>query len=79
MVVLVKLHTILQRSSPEGMVREISLELAEPSLLKEILRILEIPLKGDALILAVNGRVVDENCVLADGDVVSLMPALSGG
>ena len=79
MKVSVKLHTILQRETPEGVVNQIEVELPEGSRLDDLLQHLEMELDPEALLLAVNGRMADTNKELKDGDEVNLMPAISGG
>ena len=51
----------------------------EPLLSPDLLARLEIELSPDALLLVVNGRIVELDYELQDGDAVNLMPALSGG
>jgi len=75
----VHLHTILQRQTPAGLIKQLELEAPAGSRFDDLLRILEIPLPVSALILVQNGRVVDEHAELQEGDVLHLMPALSGG
>ena len=79
MVVTVRLHTILQRQTPQGLVRQVELTLPEGSELVEILRLLEVNLDLEALLLAVNGRTAEPEHVLQDGDLVDLIPAIEGG
>ena len=77
--VTVQLHTILRLETPEGLVGLLQLELPQHSTIQNTLNALKISLPEEALLLAVNGRVVDANHPLADGDTVDLMPAISGG
>lgn len=57
------------------------LEVSLPfnSTLSDLLEHLEVDLGPEDLLLAVNGRVVEPNKILQDGDEVNLMPAISGG
>jgi len=73
------LHTILQRQTPEGLVRRLEVELPGGSRVADLMAVLEINLPEDALLLAVNGRVAEPGTPLQDGDQVNLMPAISGG
>jgi sulfur carrier protein ThiS len=75
----VHLHTVLQRQTPEGLVRQLELSLPADSTINDLLAQLEIDFPLDALLLVVNGRLVEENHVLQEGDKVNLMPAISGG
>jgi len=77
--VTVRLHTILQRQTPEGLVRLVELELPQGGCVGDVLSSLEITMPPETLILAVNGRVADIDQPLAEGDQVNLMPAISGG
>jgi molybdopterin converting factor small subunit len=79
MKVEVNLHTTLQRQTPQGTQRCVDLELPEGSTLEELLVVLEIRLEPENLLLVVNGKVADDAYRLADGDHVSLIPAMSGG
>jgi molybdopterin converting factor small subunit len=47
--------------------------------MNDLLELLEIELPQAALLLAVNGRIVDADRLLVDGDQVRIMPAMSGG
>jgi sulfur carrier protein ThiS len=77
--VIAHLHTILQRQTPEGLVRRLEVELPGGSRVADLLVSLEITLPLDALLLAVNGRVAGPEHVLSEGDQVNVMPAISGG
>jgi sulfur carrier protein ThiS len=77
--VTVHLHTILQRQTPEGLVRLVEIELPQGGRVIDILSSLAISMPPETLILAVNGRVVDIDQLLVEGDQVNIMPAISGG
>jgi len=77
--ITVHLHTILQRQTSEGLQRKLELGLAQGTSLADLLARLEIELSPEAMLLVVNGRIVDLTYELKDGDIVNLMPALSGG
>lgn len=79
MKVSVHLHTILQRQTPQGLIRRLEVELPGGSRVADLLKTLEIALPVEALMLAVNGRVAEPETTLQDGDEVNLMPAISGG
>ena len=79
MKVTAHLHTILQRQTPEGLIRRLEVELPGGSRVADLLVKLEIMLPIDALLLAVNGRVADPEQILKEGDQVNIMPAISGG
>jgi sulfur carrier protein ThiS len=79
LTVTVHLHTILQRPTPQGLQRVLPVELPEKATMNDLLELLEIELPREALLLAVNGRIVDTDRHLTDGDQVRVMPAMSGG
>ena len=79
MRVTVHLHTILQRKTPEGMLRRLEVDLPSAGTLGDLLRHLEIAPAGDAILLVVNGTQAETTHPLADGDEIHLIPALSGG
>lgn len=57
----------------------LSVDLPENTSMNDLLELLEIELPQAALLLAVNGRIVDADRLLVDGDQVRIMPAMSGG
>ena len=79
MVVTVHLHTILERHTPDGPIRKIDVNLPDGSVLQDVLSLLEINIPPEALLLVVNGRLVDIDHILSPGDRLNLMPAISGG
>jgi sulfur carrier protein ThiS len=79
MDVTVHLHTVLQRQTPDGLVRQLDLEIPSSSTIEELLNQLAIDFPLESLLLVVNGRLVEPDHILANGDQVNLMPAISGG
>lgn len=80
MVVIVHLHTILQRHTPDGSVEDrLAVTLPPGSTLTDLLDHLAVALPPDALLLVVNGRMAHLHQPLHEGDQVHLMPAMSGG
>ena len=75
----VHLHTILQRYNEHGVVRKLEVDIPDGNSLGDLLHHVAIDLQPDALLLVVNGRLVDKNYTLTPGDRVNLMPAISGG
>jgi sulfur carrier protein ThiS len=73
------LHTVLQRQTPEGLIRRLEVELPGGSRVADLLSLLEITMPEDALLLAINGRVAAPDTILQEGDQVNLMPAIAGG
>jgi sulfur carrier protein ThiS len=79
LVVEIHLHTVLQRPSENKMIRQITLTLPPGATLAEVLSELDIKYSDDGLLLVINGRLVDKESSLEDGDIIHLIPALSGG
>ena len=79
MVVVVHLHTVLQRKGPEGSISRLVVELPTESDLAALLRLLEIQMDPEELLLVVNTRTAALEQVLHNGDEVHLIPALAGG
>ena len=78
-MITVHLHTILQIETPAGMQRRLETDLPPGGTIGDLVEMLELKLAPDAMIFLVNGRPQREEYVLADGDEVNLIPALSGG
>ncbi len=79
MKVIVHLHTILQLQSPDGLIRQLELELPLASNLQDLLNHLDLPLKLDDILLVINTQTAELDQILQEGDEVHLIPALSGG
>ena len=75
----VHFHTVLQRQTPEGLQRRLTVTLPAESTLADLLKNLEITADLDGILLVVNGRTANLAHVLCDGDELHLIPALSGG
>jgi len=61
------------------MINRLEVDLPSQSTMEDLLRQLQIELSPEHLLLARNGRVVDVDQTLQEGDLVNLMPAMSGG
>ena len=79
MIVNVHLHTLLQRPSPNGLIRELEVELPAGATLEELLTREGIVVDDENFLLVVNNRNVERDQILNDGDEVDLIPAVSGG
>jgi len=79
MVVKLHLHTVLQRPSPNGLIRRLEVELPPGATLEELLKRQQIVVDPEHCLLVVNSRNVEPDQVLNDGDNVDLIPAISGG
>jgi molybdopterin synthase catalytic subunit len=58
---------------------EMSMELPDGSKVEDLLRNIGDLVKGVDIMIAVNGRKVDEKHILSDGDIVAIFPPVSGG
>jgi molybdopterin converting factor small subunit len=79
MIVNIQLHTLLQRPSPNGLIRRLQVELPPGATLRELLTRQGIVVDSENFLLVVNSRNVEPDQVLKDGDEVDLIPAISGG
>ena len=79
MKIEVQLHTTLQKQTSEGMQRCIDLEMPEGSTIRDVMQALKLELSPEHLLLVVEGKVVEEDYVLREGERVSFIPAMSGG
>ncbi|MFQ6043061.1 MAG: MoaD/ThiS family protein [Candidatus Poribacteria bacterium] len=55
-----------------------TLKLADGTTLAQVLELFRIS-KGMSMLIAVNGRVLDESYVLREGDIVQCAPPIAGG
>ena len=62
----------------EGRFKRKNLELAERTLLSEVVAPLDIPEK-QAKIVMVNGICVTDDCILHNKDVIAIFPMIAGG
>lgn len=79
MIVHIRLHTILRRKTPEGVVDCLNLELGPEATVETVLSRLDIKIQGRSVLLVLNGKLVDRAARLNDGDELRLVPAISGG
>lgn len=79
MRVTVRLHTVLRRETPQGVVDRVVLDLPEKATVADALSELGIGQKGESILLVVNRRIVKRDHILADNDELRLIPAVSGG
>ena len=79
MKIEVHLHTTLRQESEENKGQVIHLELPSGSTIRDLLEILRIDLDPAHLLFIQNGKTADLNQDIEDGDVISIMTAISGG
>jgi len=79
LIITIHLHTILQRTTPDGPVRSLELSVPEGSSVADVIDRLEIKLSADDLLITVNGQMAEVSQLLSAGDQVDFIPAISGG
>lgn len=79
MNVEVVLHTTLRRQFPRATDGRLTFDLPPGSSVEDLLRRMRIKLELQHTLLVLNGRNVDAQHVLLEGDQVHLIPAISGG
>jgi molybdopterin converting factor small subunit len=79
MRIIVRLHTILRRETPEGVIDRLELDLPEGASVAEVVSRIEIKTRPRTMLLVVNGKIVQDAHVLKDGDELRLVPGVSGG
>lgn len=80
MQIIVRLHTTLQIHTPSGLQRQVTAEVPEGACVSDILAALPLPpIPLDEIILVCNHKVCPPDRPLQPGDIVDLIPALSGG
>jgi sulfur carrier protein ThiS len=79
MVVSVQLHSTLQRQTPQGLLRQVQVDLPDGSSLGDLILRLDIKVDPEEILLVVNGRTAETTQALSDHDEVHLIPAISGG
>jgi len=77
--ITIHLHTTLQRSSPQGLIRQLEVEVSPGDTLRDLCARLGIAVDEENTLLVVNHCNVGPDQVLSDGDDVHLIPAISGG
>jgi molybdopterin converting factor small subunit len=79
LVVTVRLHTTLQRETPEGPRRHFDVSVPAGATLAYVLDHFAVRPDDRSVLLVVNGRRAHPDHPLQDGDEIHLIPALSGG
>lgn len=79
MQVTVRLHTILLRETPQGIIDRVTLELPDGSTVGQAVERIDMPTRPRTMLLVVNGKIVQIDHVLSEGDELRLVPGISGG
>jgi len=75
--ITVKFHSIL-RHSDANIIDRLEMDIPKDSTVGSVLQMLQIPKDLD-MVIAINGRSTQGDSILSDGDVLELIPAISGG
>jgi sulfur carrier protein ThiS len=79
MQVQVHLYTVLKEKIPPGRCNPFIFTLREKSTIQDLLNDLQVDYDLEALAMIVNGKSASFDTVLTEGDLVDLVPAISGG
>jgi len=79
MEIVVQLHTILQITSANGLIRKINYQLDANATVSDLITRLNLSLSPNEILIVINGQVVEMYTVIHDGDIIHLIPAISGG
>jgi molybdopterin converting factor small subunit len=79
MKITVHLHTVLQRSTPEGLRSKLEMDVPDGTTIGDVYTALDLTLGVEHLLLMMNGKLAELDQPLADGDEVHFIPAMSGG
>jgi molybdopterin converting factor small subunit len=77
MQISVRLYSVLRHREGQ-IVDRLVLELPTGSRLADILELLVIDTRLE-VVLAINGEICTKNCLLNEGDIVSIIPSVAGG
>ncbi len=75
----IHLHTVYQIQSAGGPIGRLELDLPAGSTLGDLLAQLQIKPEPDTVLLVINGKLAELENSLAEGDLVDVIPAISGG
>jgi sulfur carrier protein ThiS len=77
--ITVRLHTILRRETPQGIIDRVTLELPDGATVGQAVERIDMPSRPRTMLLVVNGKIVQGDHVLSQGDELRLVPGISGG
>lgn len=78
-LIVVHLHTVLQRFTPQGRVGKVEVAWTPGLSLAGLVYTLGFEVDPDNTLIVVNGQVREMDFGLNEGDEVHLIPAISGG
>jgi molybdopterin converting factor small subunit len=79
LVIHIKLHTIAQIQSENGLLANLDLVVPEGSPLSLVLEQLPVNIPIEHLLFVINHRLCEPEILLYEDDTVEIIPALSGG
>jgi molybdopterin converting factor small subunit len=77
--VIAHLHTILQKETPEGPIRVVTVELASEAKIIDLISHLNLVIDEANTLFVIQGQIVEIDQKLFEGDEVHFIPAISGG
>jgi len=77
--VKVHLHTIYQKITPQGPIRELEVDLERGSTLDNLMALLNLDIDEANTLFVIQGQIVEKEMKLSEGDEVHFIPAISGG
>ena len=73
------LHTVYKRPTENGLLSRLEMNLEGGSTLADLAKSLGLEINPDDTLLVLNGKIGELPTPLSEGDVVHIIPAISGG
>ena len=73
------LHTIYQKKAREGMINKIKFPFQTNLSLEKIIYDLDLEIPKESTLYVVNGKIEEPGYIVAEGDEIHFIPAISGG
>jgi molybdopterin converting factor small subunit len=77
--VIAHLHTILQKVTPGGSIRVVTVELDSDAKIIDLIRQMNLIIDEANTLFVIQGQIVEIDQKLFEGDEVHFIPAISGG
>ena len=77
--IFIQLHTIAQMKTSKGVENKINLEISAGTSAIDIINQLNLELGWDDLLVIINQKIISPSYILQDGDILQIIPAISGG
>ena len=79
MRVIVHLHTILQKQTPQGLMRKLVVNLSAGASLRDLLAVLDMQVDEHNTLFVRQGQIIEPEVLLNEDDEIHIIPAISGG